>query len=424
MHILFLSHYFPPEVNAPATRTYEHCRRWVKAGHQVTVITCAPNCPHGKVFDGYKNRWRSEEWVEGIRVVRVWTHIAANKGFFRRILNYLTYMLAAVLHACRERNVDIIVATSPQFFCGWAGVLTKWIKRKPFVLEIRDLWPDSILAVGAMKKSIVIRFLEQLERWMYATADHIVTVGNDYRRGLVEKGVAWNRISVVPNGVDVRDFRFSGNREQVRAGYGLQGRFVCGYVGTIGMAHGLEVMLDAAELAKAKGCDDVLFWIVGDGARREDLLADAARRKLHNVIFAGLLPKAEMPSVINSCDAFLVHLRGAELFSTVLPSKLFEAMALEVPVICGVRGQAQDIVSESGAGVAMEPDSAEELLDRIEIVRSAGNGSFKARGYLERNFNRDRLAFEMLGILKMHANVPEVDTTHEIDLKKQHRGAA
>ena len=418
MHILFLSHYFPPEVNAPATRTYEHCRRWVKAGHRVTVVTCAPNCPHGKVFDGYRNRWRQEEMMAGIHVIRIWTCLAANKGFFWRILNYLTYMLSATLQALLVRDADLIVATSPQFFCGWAGVLTKWLKRKPFVLEIRDLWPDSILAVGAMRRSILTRFLQKLETWMYAKADHIVTVGNDYRRGLTEKGVAWNKISVVPNGVDVGGFRFIGNREIARVEFGLQGRFVCGYIGTVGMAHGLEVMLQAAELAKVHGRDDLLFWVVGDGACREQLQTAASRRALDNVVFSGLLPKSQMPAAIASCDAFLVHLRGAELFSTVLPSKIFEAMALDVPIICGVRGQAQEIVCESGAGVAMTPDAANELLDRIEIIRTAGRPSFQASNYVKRNFDRDNLAAEMLDVLRLHAGVSEPAEETEVTTRR------
>lgn len=423
MHILFLSHYFPPEVNAPATRTYEHCRRWVRAGHQVTVLTCAPNCPRGEVFDGYQNKWRSEETVAGIRVIRVWTYIAANQGFARRILNYLSFMLVATLHAARVANVDLIVATSPQFFCGWAGVLSKWLKRKPLVLEIRDLWPDSILAVGAMRKSLLIRLLGWLERRMYAAAAHIVTVGKDYRSGMVAKGVPWNKISVIPNGVDPNEFQFTGDRDAFRRRNGLAGKFVCGYVGTVGMAHGLEVILRAAEMARDKRLDDLLFWIVGDGARRSELQAEANRLNLDNVIFTGLLPKDQMPAVISSCDTFLVHLRGTELFSTVLPSKIFEAMALEVPIICGVRGQAEDIVCESGAGVAMTPDVAEELLDRIDIIRTVGRKAFRARDYLARHFDRERLAFGMLEILKAQSGVPELDTTQEIAFKLAQKAA-
>ncbi|MDZ4689439.1 MAG: glycosyltransferase, partial [Planctomycetaceae bacterium] len=173
MHILFLTHYFPPEVNAPASRTFEHCARWVKAGHQVTVVTCAPNCPTGVVFDGYRNAWRSEEEQAGIRVIRVWSYLAANKGFFSRIVNFVSYMLTAVWCAIRLRKVDVVVATSPQFFCGWAGVLCHWLRRWPFVLEIRDIWPESIIAVGAMRRSWAMRFLEWLELRMYAAADYI-----------------------------------------------------------------------------------------------------------------------------------------------------------------------------------------------------------------------------------------------------------
>jgi glycosyltransferase involved in cell wall biosynthesis len=227
----------------------------------------------------------------------------------------------------------------------------------------------------------------------------------------------------VPNGVDPTEFQFTGDREEFRRRNGLSGKFVCGYVGTVGLAHGLEVVLRAAELAQAQGRHDLLFWIVGDGARRSELQAEANRRGLDNVVFAGLLPKHQMPAVISACDAFLVHLRGTELFSTVLPSKIFEAMALEVPIICGVRGQAQEIVCESGAGIAMTPDVAEELLDRIDTVRAAGRESFRAGQYLARNFDRERLAFEMLEILKSHAGVPDLDTTQEIEFKQSQKAA-
>src|SRR5690606_4674938 len=261
MKILFFSHYFPPEVNAPASRTYENAKRWVKAGHQVTVITCAPNAPRGELFKGYRNRLRSVESVDGIRVVRVWSFIAANKGTWRRIVNYLSYMVSACVAALFEKRPDVMVATSPQFFCGWAGVLVHWLRRWPFVLEIRDIWPESITTVGAMKKGRAIRFLEAMEKRMYAAARHIVAVGTGYREHLGAKGVPGGKVSVIYNGVDLETFRPAPKDPAFLRRFGLEGRKVCGYIGTVGMAHGLEIMIKAAEKSRDLPWT---FLIVGD----------------------------------------------------------------------------------------------------------------------------------------------------------------
>ena len=164
MRILFLSHYFAPEGNAPATRVHGLTRRWVRDGHDVTVVTCAPNVPSGVVYEGYRNRWRQREKTEGVDVVRVWTWMAPNAGTVRRILNYLSYMVTATLAGLRGPRPDVVIATSPQFFCGWAGVFVSRLRRRPLVLEVRDLWPESIVAVGAMRDSRIIRSLEWLER--------------------------------------------------------------------------------------------------------------------------------------------------------------------------------------------------------------------------------------------------------------------
>lgn len=400
MNILFLSHYFPPEVNAPATRTYEHCKRWVARGHKVTVVTCAPNCPSGVVYEGYKNSLRTVEQIDGVTVIRVATWLAPNKGFIKRILNYVSYMVNAVVQSVFMRKVDVVVATSPQFFCGWAGVLLHWLRRWPFILEIRDIWPESIVTVGAMKKSRVITFLEKLEMIMYHAADHIVTVGDGYKNNISKKGITPGKLSVVINGVDLTRFKQVDNTTAVKKQYHSENRFICSYIGTVGMAHGLEVMLDAAEQYQKKGRDDIMLWIVGDGAHREKLESDATRRGLTNTVFTGRLPKEEMPAIIAASDACLVHLNGTELFGSVIPSKIFELMAMDVPIIMGVRGQALEFVLEAGAGVAMEPDSVTSLMDGIETVRTQGKTAFSGRAYVAEHFNRDSLADRMLDIVK------------------------
>ena len=399
MKILFLSHYFPPEVNAPATRTYEHCRRWVEAGHEVTVVTCVPNCPDGVAFGGYRNRLRRQvEVVDGIRVVRVWTHLAPNAGTLRRIANYLSYQFSSVWSSIWLPPPDVVIATSPQFFCGWAGVWISRFKRRPFVLEIRDIWPESIAAVGAMKKGMATRFLEWLEPRMYRAATHIVAVGNGYRDKVLEKVPEMHdRISVITNGVDADQYVPAEPNPEFLDRFGLNGKFVCSYVGTIGMAHALDVVVKAATTLKRQGRDDIAFLIVGDGAERERLQRSAEEAGVGDfVVFTGRLGKEDMPKVLASSDCCLVHLRGTELFGTVIPSKIFETMAMQRPIIMGVKGPARDIVAAAGGGVMMEPDDDGDLVARLtgltddrDATRQLGLGG---REYVLQHYNRDDLA--------------------------------
>ncbi|MEN8130901.1 MAG: glycosyltransferase family 4 protein, partial [Pseudomonadota bacterium] len=176
MHILFLTDNFPPEVNAPASRTFEHCREWVRAGHDVTVMTCVPNFPKGRVFEGFRNKLWQTETIEGIRVIRVWSYITANEGFVKRTLDYMSYMVSAILTAPFVHKPDLVIGTSPHFFTVCAAYVVSRYKRVPFVFELRDLWPESIKAVGAMRDSVVLRFFEWLEHYLYRKAARIVVV--------------------------------------------------------------------------------------------------------------------------------------------------------------------------------------------------------------------------------------------------------
>ncbi len=277
MHILFLSHYFVPENNAPAARVHAMAKEWTRLGHRVTVLTCAPNVPAGVVYEGYRNRLMQTEWIDGIRTVRVWTYLAANRGRVRRGLNFLSYLATAGAAGPLLRpRADVVIATSPQFFAGWAGVPAGLGQGAPLVLEIRDIWPDSITAVGALSEGRVIRALEKLERALYDAADHIVAVGEGYRANMIAKGVAPAKIDVVTNGVDADLFVPRPPDEQLRARLGFApGAFVVAFAGTIGMASGLDVALRAARRLKQQGRDDVAFLLIGDGAVRADLEAAA-----------------------------------------------------------------------------------------------------------------------------------------------------
>ena len=418
MKLLFLTHYFPPEGNAPATRTWEHCRRWAAAGDDIAVVTGAPNVPVGVIYDGYRNPlFCDEEQMDGMRVLRVRTFIAANAGTAKRILNFLSYMISATLRSLFLEKPDAVIATSPQFFCGWAGVLVAKLRRVPLVLEIRDIWPESIVTVGAMKKGIAIRVLEWLEKRMYRAADRIVTVGEGYRQQLIERGVEPERIAVIPNGADLKAFVPGQKSERVQERYYLpENAFTIAFVGTIGMASGLDCVIEAAEkCSEGSVARPVRFMLVGDGAERARLEEDVRRKRLSNVIFTGLVNKDEVRDILRSADACLVHLRRAELFATVLPSKLFEAFAMQRPVILGLEGEARRLLDEADAGIAIAPEDSAALTSAIGLLaddpdlgrRLGENGRRFVRG----KYNRDQLASEFRDLLDDYDPGPHASST-------------
>lgn len=403
MHILFLTDNFPPEVNAPASRTFEHCREWVKAGHRVTVITCAPNFPKGKVFEGYRNRLWQSETMEGIRVIRVWTYITANEGFLRRILDYVSFMVSASLAAPFVRKVDLVIGTSPQFFTACAAYLVSRMKRIPFVFELRDLWPESIKAVGAMGDSLAIGLLERIEMFLYRKADAIVSVTHSFKRKLIGRGVVGDKIHVVTNGVDLSRFAPVERDAALARDLGVEGCFVGGYIGTHGLAHGLETLLDAAELMRQRGRDDVRLLFLGDGARKAGLKADAERRGLTNVIFVDSVPKAEVVRYWSLLDVSIIHLRDTDLFSTVIPSKMFESMGMGIPLLHGVPGESAGIVEREGVGITFHSGNHRELCDAMMLLRDdqARFNQFRQRCIeAAPNYDRSRLAGEMLSVLE------------------------
>jgi colanic acid biosynthesis glycosyl transferase WcaI len=403
MNILFFTHYFPPEVNAPASRTYEMCKRWVRDGHTVHVITGAPNAPDGVLYPGYKNRLSQTETIDGIRVTRVWTFLAANKGTTLRMVNYLSYMVTAFLRSLFVARPDIIIATSPQLFCGFAGWLASLFRRTRLVLESRDMFAESITTLTSVKEGRLIRWIRKLEFFLYRRGDRLVTVGPGYERKLVAGGVPKDHIAIITNGVDREVFDPATDGSPARAAHGLGGAYVVTYAGTIGMAHGLRVVLDAAEKLEQEPGNDVVFLLVGEGAEREELQREAATRGLRSVRFLGKIPKAAMPELLAASDCCLVHLRKAPLYTSVLPSKIFEMAHMQKPIILGVTGDAADVVREAGCGICIEPGDAGELVAAVrrlkqepETARAMGKAGWE---YVGANYDRDVLARKYLDLL-------------------------
>ncbi|NIO19362.1 MAG: glycosyltransferase, partial [Candidatus Aenigmarchaeota archaeon] len=367
MKILYISQYFPPEMGAPAARVSELARHWARAGHQVTVLTGFPNHPTGVVPWNYRQRmWRGTivEQVDGIHVVRTWLFPTPNRLPSERILNYTSFFFSACLRGLFLRRPDVVIATSPQLLAGLCGWCISQVKNSPFVLEIRDLWPESLLASGIGRdNSFLISSLKKVASFLYRYCDRIVVVTEAFKENLIiQKGLPQEKIDVIENGVEAEEFCPKGDTHILRRHLGLDGQFIASYIGTIGFAHGLEIVLRAAHSLKDVR-PEIFFLLVGEGADKERLQKIAEIERLDNIRFLNQQPRSKIPLFINASDVCLVPLRKSELFTTVIPSKMLEVMACGCPVVLGVDGQARRILDQAGAGIFIEPEDHRALVD-------------------------------------------------------------
>jgi colanic acid biosynthesis glycosyl transferase WcaI len=403
LKILYCSQYYPPEMGAPASRVSQLARAWATDGHDVTVLTGFPNHPTGVIPAEYRGRpYIRHENDKGVHVVRAPIYAAPNKGVTKRSLSYLSYAASATLLGPFLRKPDVVIGTSPQFLTAIAGYGIARMHRVPFVFEVRDLWPRSIVEVGAMSKhSPIVKALERAEMFLYQHSERIVAVTDSFVDEISERGVARDKISVVKNGVDLGLFRPGPKENDVRRKLGLEGKFVATYIGTHGMSHGLDTLLDAAALLK----DDDRFRIllVGEGADKAALMARAESQGLRNVLFIGQQKHADIPAFVRAADVTVVLLKAKPLFKTVIPSKIFEFMGAGRPIVLGVDGEARQIVEASGGGVFVPPESAEQLVAQLRLFASDPSRGeamgVAGRAYVEAHFSRAALARRYLGIL-------------------------
>lgn len=397
MKLLFLTDNFPPEFNAPATRTYEHCKEWVKEGVEVTVITCAPNFPEGKVFEGYRNKLYQTEFIDGIKVIRIWTYIAANKGFIKRIVDYLSFMVASFWAGLFVKT-DLIVATSPQFFTAVSGRWLAFWKRKKWVMEVRDIWPESIKAVGAMKTNPIISFFEFLELRMYKSAWKIITVTDSFKEYIVnDRNVSADKIEVVKNGINADLFKPEPKNQELLEQLGLKNKFIVGYIGTHGMAHKLDFVLNCAKRIED---ERVHFLFLGTGAEKENLLKQKETLGLTNVTMLPPVEKKQVKNYISILDVGLVNLKKSDTFKSVLPSKIFELSGMHKPILIGVEGEAKALVEQYEIGTAFEPENELDFLGKIKQMTSEDPIPEMNYESLLREFDRNTLAAKMLMFLK------------------------
>lgn len=400
MHILFITDNFPPETNAPASRTYEHSLEWVRLGHQVTVLTCAPNFPKGRVFAGYTNKIWQKEIINGIKVIRVWTFITANEGLIKRSLDHASFMFSSFFASFFIKDIDVIIGTSPQFFTAISAYLTSLVKRRPWVFELRDIWPESIKAVGVLRNSKVLLLLEKFELFLYRKSNKVITVTYSFKKNLVSRGVDKNKISVITNGVDMSKFFPLDKDPCLLEKFNLSEKFVVGYIGTHGMAHALETIIEAAEkFQNTQLINKIAFLFIGDGAEKKKLIEFTNSKSLRNVIFINSVPKHEIQKFWSLLDLSVIHLKKTSLFKTVIPSKLFECMGMGLPVLHGVEGESAEIVKRFEMGLTFEPETKDDLFKKILLLANSPEMLMKLQANslkASKHFERKKLAKEMV----------------------------
>jgi len=397
MKILFITDNFPPEVNAPATRTYEHINEWIKNKDvEVTVITCFPNFPHGRVYEGYKNKLYQVENLDGIRVIRVWSYITKNSGFVKRVMDYISFAFSSFIAGLFVKT-DIIIATSPQFFTTWSGCALGFLKRKSWIFELRDLWPESIKTVGAMKQGKMIEILEKIEIFLYKNSTKVISVTDSFKENLISRGIDKNKIEVITNGANLELFYPRDKNINLLNKLNLQDKFIFGYIGTHGMAHSLDFIINSIAEIKDK---NIHFLFVGDGAMKEKIIGIANNLNLKNVTFLEPIKKEEVPKYLSIVDVSLVPLKKSDTFKTVIPSKIFESCAMQKPILLGVEGESKRIIERYNAGICFEPENKNDFLDKISLIKKEYQNYKSGCEKLANDFDRKKLSNKMLNIIK------------------------
>lgn len=404
MKILYVSQYFPPEMGAPAARADELSRHWARMGHHAEVLTGFPNHPTGVVPAEWRARLRRlfyRETRNGVHVARTWLWPLPNRKSHERIRNYASFCLSASLSGLRLTKPDVVIGTSPQLLVALAGWWLAWMKRVPFVFEVRDLWPESLTAVGVGgESSLLHRVLGAIAGFLYRHAHHIVVVTPAFKEHIVRFWhIPAEKISIVENGVETDVFC----PEKIRRLPETKGRFVVCYIGTMGMAHGLEALIAAAQILH-QSFPRAMFLLIGEGAEKQRIVELARARRLANIWFLDQQPREDIPGFIAGSDLCLVMLKKTELFKTVIPTKLLEYMSCARPVLVAVDGQARQIVETAGAGIFIEPGDSRALADAViqiasqpgEMDRMGKNG----RRYIVTNLSRERTAQTYLDVLE------------------------
>lgn len=407
MNLLLIHQAFvSPKDGAGGTRHYELGQHVIESGHSVTVVASSLNYLTGKALDtDTKGRLFSKQDVDGILVLRAYTYPTLHKSFLWRVVSFLSFMVTSLLTALRSGPADVVMGTSPPIFQAVSASIVAKLRRKPFLLEVRDLWPEFAVDMGVLKNPALIRLAHRVERYLYRSATHILVNSPAYRDYLIKKGVPQKKISLISNGVEPDMFDPAAQGTQLRERWNLSGQFVATYAGALGLANDIPTILRAAQ--RLREHSQITFLLVGDGKERPSLESQAKEMGLTNVLFTGSLPKSEMSDVLAASDVCLATLQNIPMFKTTYPNKVFDYMAAGRPTILAIDGVIREVIEDAQGGIYVTPGNDEELADAVRALNEnrdrAKSMGAAARQFVVENFNRKTQAAQFVALLEQLA---------------------
>lgn len=400
MRVCFLTTYFPPEVGAAQTRTYDLAVRLARMGHEVSVVTTFPNYPTGIVPPEWRGKLYLKTRDDGFDVYRLWSYTVPNRGFLKRIISHFSFAAIASLASPFLPKADVIIVESHPLFNGFAGIFLSVLKRAPYVFNVSDLWPESAIQLGILKNRTLIRVAKAMELLFYRRAKQILAMTEGIRTAIIDDGIDQRKVLLFRNGVDCGFFRPVTEMGSCRERFGIPAEhFVVLYAGNLGLVAGVRIIAETASLFQLEAMERVHFVVAGDGAERETLLSSAREFQLKNLTVMNPVPKERMPELVNAADCMLVPLRDLKLTRGTLPTKMFEAMSCGKPVVLAGDGEAANLICESGAGLCVKPENAPAIHDAIVRILSDPEGvklmGMRGREYVMQHFDRNLRAQQL-----------------------------
>lgn len=400
MHILLIHQAFAAINEAGGTRHHELALQLANKGHQVTVITSSISYLTGKNISVLNEIEKHNNKLGSVKIIRVFSYQALHKSFFHRTISFFSFMVCSFLAALKVDHLDLVWGTSPPIFQGFTTWLVSRLKKKPFLFEIRDLWPAFAVQIGILRNPLLIKLSEWLEKFLYQHADHLIVNSPGYIDHVKKRGA--KHVDLIPNGSDTIMFTPQKSGASFRKQYNLEGKFVVLYAGAFGISNDLCVLLETAKILR--DVDDLIFVLVGDGKEKENLLNKAEQMQLMNILFISSTPKNEMPIVLAAADVCIAILKDIPLYATVFPNKVFDYMATAKPVVLAIDGVIRQVVEEADAGIAVKPGDSQQIAQAVQWmienptkIRKMGENG---RRYVRQNFDRAQIAEQLCDLLE------------------------